>query len=178
MSGRTHLLTGALMGALVAKAAGQPAWQEAVTAAAVGALMPDLDVPTGSIWRIASPALAAAALWLWTTGPWPWARLVAWACLALAVAGRWVVHSVLSHRGPLHSLLACLLVWALASAWTGEARAVALAAGYASHLLLDALTPAGVPLAWPAGGRVRLVVVPEWAVLAGLAGAAVLFWVR
>jgi inner membrane protein len=33
---------------------------------------------------------------------------------------------------------------------------VALAFGWASHLLLDALTPAGVPLLWPLPARVRL----------------------
>lgn len=178
MSGRTHLFAGALVGILVARAAGQSGWQEAAAAAAAGALLPDLDVPTGSIWRIASPVLAGVAVWLRVAKPWPWAEWAVWVCLGLAVAGRWVVHAALGHRGPLHSLLACLLLWALASAWAGEVRGAAMAAGYASHLLLDALTPAGVPLAWPAGGRVRLVVVPEWAVLAGLAGAAIVIWAR
>lgn len=73
----------------------------------------------------------------------------------------------LSHRGPTHSLL-FLVLFALALAGLAivgtdhlgldASPAVHLSAGVgalavASHLLADALTPAGVPLLWPLTGR-------------------------
>jgi inner membrane protein len=72
----------------------------------------------------------------------------------------WIVQHSLGHRGPLHSAAAVLLVFvageaAGASAGVDHLGAV-LAFGWASHLLLDALTARGVPLLWPLPTRLRL----------------------
>ncbi|MEJ5310892.1 MAG: metal-dependent hydrolase [Anaerolineae bacterium] len=55
------------------------------------------------------------------------------------------------HRGPLHSLLVFppLLLAAQALGYLPAPYGVLAALGCASHLLADALTPAGVPLLWP-----------------------------
>lgn len=52
------------------------------------------------------------------------------------------------HRGITHTLPAVALVVGLAAA-RGRIPAKAVAAGYASHLLLDVTTPAGVPVLYP-----------------------------
>jgi inner membrane protein len=68
------------------------------------------------------------------------------------------------HRGVLHSLLGLVLVCAALGFalrfWLppGLVYGVlpAIAAGYLSHLLLDALNPGGVPLLWPLKKRFSL----------------------
>lgn len=71
----------------------------------------------------------------------------------------------MGHRGFLYFLLGATVVLALAAfaalfwAPSGAVWSLlvpALAAGYLSHLLLDALTPGGVPLLWPRGGSTSL----------------------
>jgi len=52
------------------------------------------------------------------------------------------------HRGLTHSLLAAVFVTALAAA-RGRRTAGGVGVGYASHLLVDATTPMGVPVASP-----------------------------
>jgi len=54
----------------------------------------------------------------------------------------------LVHRGITHTLLAAGIVVAVA-ATRGSSVAGAVGSGYASHLLIDATTPKGVPLAYP-----------------------------
>jgi inner membrane protein len=58
-----------------------------------------------------------------------------------------------SHRGPLHGLLGAFLVCAgaeaLGLAMGGSGVGRALGFGWATHLLLDGMTRAGVPLFWP-----------------------------
>ena len=74
----------------------------------------------------------------------------------------WVLSRVLRHQGVTHSLLACVGWWLLWSRWLGPLRhlpgwvAWAAAAGYGSHLALDAATAAGVPLLWPLPRRFGL----------------------
>lgn len=72
----------------------------------------------------------------------------------------WLLQVVLGHRGLLHSGVALLLVWRLAEelgrALTVSGLGAVVAFGWGMHVLLDACTPAGVPLLWPLGGRVRL----------------------
>jgi inner membrane protein len=87
----------------------------------------------------------------------PWAGLVAGLLpdVDLLVPAAW--GAPLAHRGLTHSALAVGVVVALAagggrrSAGTRSARRLAGAAGlgFGAHLLLDATTPMGVPLAWP-----------------------------
>jgi inner membrane protein len=75
-------------------------------------------------------------------------------------AAAWLLQLVLGHRGPLHSLAAVALAW-----WAGTVLelvlgvaglAGAFALGWAGHLLLDGLTPRGVPLLWPVPLRFRV----------------------
>lgn len=154
MTGRTHLLAGAAAGAafLSLRGAGAPdpgGAAAALGAACLGALLPDIDHPGSLLSRGAGPAGAVPGLFL-------------------------------RHRGPTHSLAAALAAWAGAS-WLCAARglpaAAALAAllGYLSHLLLDALTPGGVPLLWPLSGRrAGLPLVRVGSALEGLARLAIL----
>lgn len=129
MTYATHFLGGALAGAWLAEQAGlgPAARLAALAAGGLGGLLPDLDHPHSFVGRRA-PLLSDLA------------------------------YGLLGHRGAFHSLLACLLAY-LAALWllkhspfpapAGKALAGALALGYASHLLLDALNPGGVALFWP-----------------------------
>jgi membrane-bound metal-dependent hydrolase YbcI (DUF457 family) len=100
---------------------------------AAGSLAPDIDRAGSSIARMAGLPTRAMA---------------------------WIVQHSLGHRGPLHSALAVALVFAF-----GEALGVGaglrnlggpFAFGWATHVLLDALTARGVPLLWPLPVRLRL----------------------
>jgi len=121
MQGRTHLIAGLLVGALI-----QPDLA-IVVAAGVGALLPDIDHPNSLISRRVG-------------------------ILAMPV------HLTLSHRGALHSglIVALLLLGALYVPERYRLHAISCVAGYASHLLLDALTVSGIPLLWPHSARFRL----------------------
>jgi inner membrane protein len=71
------------------------------------------------------------------------------------------LHLAFTHRGVLHSGLLCALVFALAFFASPEPYklyALAAAAGWISHIVLDALTVSGVPLFWPI--RFKLSVLP------------------
>jgi inner membrane protein len=68
------------------------------------------------------------------------------------------VDYTLGHRGPLHSLLGAALAcagsfFALKALHLNLLLLCAVAVGYISHLLLDALNPQGVPLLWPCKKR-------------------------
>lgn len=73
---------------------------------------------------------------------------------------------LLSHRGPTHSLVAVLVVLLAASVlfppqWPHHLLlAEAFAAGYASHLIGDAISPMGQPFFWPLLWR-RFRILPE-----------------
>ena len=54
----------------------------------------------------------------------------------------------LVHRGITHTALAAVLLAVLVARWNRAAGA-AVGVGYASHLVIDATTPAGVPLLYP-----------------------------
>jgi len=71
----------------------------------------------------------------------------------------------LGHRGPMHSILAAIVVWlgawGLATHYLGPTSLltswlVALVLGYLSHLALDALNPSGVPILWPLKKHARI----------------------
>jgi inner membrane protein len=130
----------------------------ALGAVAAGAVLPDLDcpgsfagrfVPGSSLGRVGRLAAGALLAYL------GWAKRdhAALACgVLVAVAG------LLEHRGLLHSLAAlCAAVWAAGRVAPGAGAALGL--GWGSHLALDLLTPAGVPLLWPWGRRFSLPVV-------------------
>lgn len=100
----------------------------------------------------------------------------------------WLAGGWFGHRGFTHTLVALALVALLAGLLLPLPLAAAVVAGYGSHLLLDALTRSGVPLAWPlTGAAIRLLPRPlqvrtgSWGesvflllLLALLAGAEVL----
>lgn len=64
------------------------------------------------------------------------------------------------HRGPLHSLLGTLLVYALANgvgAWAGgDGLGAVISFGWLVHLVTDGWTSRGVPWLWPFAGSIRL----------------------
>lgn len=130
MTGHTHAVAGAAAGALAAEALRLPVGLLPVAAAlgAAAALLPDVDEPGSSVNR-RLPLL----------GP--------------------VLGGTLRHRTVTHSLamLAATLAAAHALLRTVPWPWLAVGtAGYGSHLLCDALTPAGVPLLWPLAWRLRL----------------------
>lgn len=97
--------------------------------AALGSLLPDIDEPQSLIGR----RLGFIA---------------------------WPIKLVFGHRGFTHSLAALALALAALAGAAGAgllapALAAALWVGYAGHLAGDGLTTSGVPLFWPAQGRVR-----------------------
>lgn len=72
-----------------------------------------------------------------------------------------VWESPLVHRGITHSVLAAVLFAVLAARWRRSA-GLAVGAGYASHLAIDATTAAGVPLLSPlASTRVTIALAPS-----------------
>ena len=130
MTGHTHAIAGAAAGALVAEILRLPVGLLPVAAAlgALAALLPDVDEPGSTVNR-RLPVIGPA--------------------LGRSLRHRTVTHSLAALAG-LTPLAHLLLVHA---AWTWLAVG---AAGYGSHLFCDLLTPAGIDLFWPAGGRVRL----------------------
>lgn len=113
--------------------------------AGIGALLPDLD---------AAESKAKHAWFQFQLG----GERIRVAPLAFPAL---VLGTLLTHRGPLHSLLALGIAalvlgvpLALFASWPA---ALALLLGWASHLVLDACTKSGVPLLWPDERRIRLV---------------------
>lgn len=141
MTGRVHVVVGIAAAALLAPAlpTEAPARDSLLAAylgaAIVGALVPDLDTPGSLLAR--------------TFGPF---RFGLWVLLRLIGVG---------HRGMTHSLLGLAAATAAVAAVGGALVSPALVAptvvgfavGYASHLLLDAMTARGVPLWLPLSGR-------------------------
>ncbi len=72
------------------------------------------------------------------------------------------VARIFGHRGFTHSLLAVIVGWVLIQLKVSHNGFIpadvfhAMVIGYLSHLLADALTPAGVPLLWPCRWRFRV----------------------
>ena len=164
MMWRTHLAGGIALTASVlltlAPHTGQETLGIALLCGAFGSLLPDLDAADSKIRRFA-PFFGAGKT-LGTFRP-----------LALPAT---VVHTALGHRGAFHSLLAMILVGAVAAGLclaAGTPTAVAvpgvggLTVGFLSHLLLDACTPHGVPFLLPFQ-RTRGHVLPRgWRVTTG-----------
>lgn len=142
-----------MAGLLVAKLFGADDSTQFFTATVGGlvALLPDIDSPDSFIGHI--------------TGP------VAWA-----------LNGLFGHRHLTHSLLAVFLVF-LAGKWLFHLSTpylAAVVAGYASHLVLDALNPQGVPLFYPHPKRFSIPLVATGTVpdrLLGLGLFVLLFFV-
>ncbi|MDF2701453.1 MAG: rane-bound metal-dependent hydrolase [Rubrobacteraceae bacterium] len=146
LNATTHAVFGvaALAGASLIAGTEPPAYAYPLAVAA--AWLPDVDNPRSTLGnglsRMKSPVLNLLT------------RPVSW---ALRVTSFTLVRTV-GHRTLTHSLLGILLftlpVWLILGRYT--ALALALVAGYASHVFADALNTRGVPLLWPIGGSVRL----------------------
>lgn len=143
MTGRTHLLLGVNSVWLFRLVPESPGGDLGllVLAAALGALLPDLDAAdstikslriVGDVRPFALPAL--------------------------------LLHRAFGHRGLLHSLLGLaglgVLVCLPLSLWWGGEPSLALGLGYASHLLGDAATKSGIPLLFPDRRRRHLLASP------------------
>lgn len=69
--------------------------------------------------------------------------------IAHRIPGSGIVSLFVQHRGATHSLLALAAASAAEHTVLPLALWIPAAAGYASHLLLDLITPEGIPLLWP-----------------------------
>lgn len=65
------------------------------------------------------------------------------------VPGSFIIKLIFGHRGFFHSLLASVLLFLVLSTFVAEYIVILIVTGYLSHLVLDAFTPAGVPLLYP-----------------------------
>jgi membrane-bound metal-dependent hydrolase YbcI (DUF457 family) len=144
----THQVTGVGLAAVSGAAIDAPGATAAVLlgAAWIGSLLPDADLAGARVHRRTRIERRSPLLWL--------------AGLALRLPVRLLC--LLPHRGPTHSVLACVLVTVLCGVAVrlvdravARAAAAGLAIGYGGHLAADACTPSGVPLWAPLSGRRR-----------------------
>ena len=146
MNATTHAVFGiaALAGAALATGADPPAY--VYPAAVAAAWLPDIDNPRSTLGnglnRLKNPTLNLLS------------RPLSW---ALRTASFVLVRTV-GHRTMTHSLAGVLLFSLLVLLFLGRFSnlSLALIAGYASHVLADALNTRGVPLLWPMGKPFRL----------------------
>jgi len=171
MRGIPHLLIGASVGVLLAGGTGRQAWP-IVAVAAGSALLPDLDHPTSTASGLFRGATGVAGLVVGAGAT--AAALERTHDVETAVAigtATWVgvlfltqrlaPWRLVAHRGPFHSVLVALVGGALAYMVTGRSElAVAVLAGWGSHLVADDPTYMGQPLFWPVSSR--LVHVTPW----------------
>lgn len=127
MRGTTHMVVGAAAGVLAAAYFNEPAL---VGVALFAAIVPDLDASEATLkhWEITISGKGKHRV-----GVKPFYLLSE------------LVSRLLPHRSLLHSLWAAVIL-SLVTLFAGWAIALAFFLGYLSHLLLDSLSPAGVPL--------------------------------
>ncbi len=146
MNATTHAIFGVAALAGFSLLTGEEPPLYAYPAAAVAAWIPDVDNPRSRLGnglsRRKNPLLNAA------TRPLSWALRTLSFTLVRTVGHRTLTHSFLGVA------LFAALVLPLAPLLPGLYGA--LLAGYASHLVADALNKPGVPLLWPMVGRFRL----------------------
>lgn len=144
MTWRTHVVGGiatlwflgssAVLGASDPVGAGNPIVLSAL--AGFGALLPDLDAQESRIKNLTTFGIRPFFL--------------------PAVA----LHHALGHRGMLHSAMGLMLMAVVlglpVGLWLGTTPMIALLLGYASHLVLDGATKAGIPLWFPNPQRLHL----------------------
>jgi inner membrane protein len=146
LNATTHAVFGiaALAGASLLVGTEPPVYAYPVAVAA--AWLPDVDNPRSTLGnglsRMESPALNLL------TRPLSWALRATSFTLVRTVGHRTLTHSLLGVA------LFALPVWLLLGAY--QNLVLALVAGYASHVLADALNTRGVPLLWPMGKPIRL----------------------
>ena len=146
MNATTHAVFGvaALAGAALVTGADPPAY--VYPAAVAAAWLPDVDNPRSTLGnglsRLKNPVLNLV------TRPVSWALRTTSFVLVRSVGHRTMTHSLVG------VLLFSLLVWLFLRGFPNLV--LALVAGYASHVLADALNTRGVPLFWPGGKPFRL----------------------
>src|SRR5215217_7431138 len=146
LNATTHAVFGvaALAGAALVTGADPPAY--VYPAAVAASWLPDVDNPRSTLGnglsRLKNPVLNLL------TRPLSWALRTTSFVLVRTVGHRTMTHSLLG------VLLFSLTVWLLLGSFPNLS--LALVAGYASHVLADALNTWGVPLFWPLGKPVRL----------------------
>jgi len=123
----SHLVFGAVAGAVVAHFHISPLWVS-VPLAMAGALLPDIDHPKSALGSRVRPVSTL---------------------IAKVFGHRGLTHSLLAVLG-----LSWLLLHLSGHKATSNMLAPLLA-GYLSHLIADGLTPMGVPLFWPVRFPVR-----------------------
>ena len=194
MTGRTHLAVGAAAAMLAAgPATGLTGLALAAAGGAVGAVLPDLDVrDTAHPWRerltrTGAAALLAGALVFDAVNGATLAREAAahgagrLAAGAIGLVALACVARLSAHRSFSHSVLA-LVGFATATWLVCPPLAPYVALGFATHLVLDALTYRGLRLFWPAqrGFSARLChtggVVDACLLVAALCSAALVCW--
>ena len=146
MNGTTHAVFGiaALAGAALVTGADPPVY--VYPAAIVAAWLPDVDNPRSTLGnglsRSKNPILNALS------------RPLSWALRTTSfVLVRTVGHRTLTHSIP-GVLLFALPIYLFLGDYPNLS--LALVAGYASHVVADALNIRGVPLLWPFGRPLRL----------------------
>lgn len=146
MNATTHAIFGVAALTGTALVAGTEPSIYAYPAAVIAAWLPDVDNPRSRLGnglsRLKSPVLNLV------TRPLSWALRVTSFLLVRTVGHRTLTHSLLGVA------LFMLPVWLLLGDYPNVF--YALGAGYASHLVADALNTRGVPLLWPLGGSFRL----------------------
>lgn len=146
MNATTHAIfgVGALAGTALVAGLEPPVY--AYPLAVVAAWLPDVDNPRSRLGnglsRIKNPLLNAL------TRPLSWALRISSFTLVRTVGHRTLTHSLLGLA------LFAVPVWVLLGAFPNVF--YALVAGYASHLVADALNTRGVPLLWPLGVTFRV----------------------
>ncbi|HEX6709597.1 MAG TPA: metal-dependent hydrolase [Rubrobacter sp.] len=146
MNATTHAVFGVAALAGAALVAGVDPQAYVYPAAIVAAWLPDVDNPRSTLGnglsRTKSPVLNLVS------------RPLSWALRTTS----FVLVRTVGHRTLTHSLLGILLfslpIWLLLGGFPDLS--LALVAGYASHILADALNTRGVPLLWPVGKPFRL----------------------
>lgn len=146
MNATTHAIFGVAALTGTALLAGTEPSLYVYPAAVVAAWVPDVDNPRSRLGnglsRLKSPVLNLV------TRPLSWALRITSFLLLRTVGHRTLTHSLMGLA------LFTLPVWLLVGDYPNFF--YALVAGYASHIVADALNTRGVPLLWPLGGTFRL----------------------
>lgn len=125
MTWNTHVLGGVIAGTAGAIALKTPIPMSVVAIAAVSAVIPDIDIPGSKITKI---------------------RGLKWISRPLSI----LINKLGGHRGVFHTpILYVVLSILLMLLHVPMFLVQGFLLGTLSHILLDALNPAGVPLFWP-----------------------------
>ncbi len=127
MTGTTHIIGGVLTGLIYASAVPEANPMLLAGASAVGSLIPDIDICTSKLGRKILPA-------------------------------SFLIQLFIGHRTLFHAPLLYAGLWLLLSNSFPQFQTIitALTIGIASHLFLDCLNPAGIPILYPIHKRFHL----------------------